>query len=400
MDDNKLIIKQENVAIIVQSAPQAYEDNLISHDRCLNACRELLDAINQKGMNGDLDQQAAFFIERAKKTVRKMNEKRSPCTKLFDEIRATFTAMENDVDPSKKDSLPYKLQQYRNAYAAKKLEEAERKRREEERRVRIEIACNTYRLNCEEDYKQSFNRTLNAAINEMMSYNNSITLDNYEAQKQAIEQFNVLLSDDWIQNVTSSVILPAELSADELRSIRQSVLNELFPKFKEQYKFEMESNRDDYLDRLPSKKRELETIAKKTAEEAEKLKAELVAREAQEAGRREAERKQKAEQERLEVQMKKQTVEMDGLFGVAQTSILQYQPKTSVKNKIIPLDIDAFPEIFMMWWTHEGITLSVEELSKIFKKQIMFCEKLANDKNSPVHIKSEHIYYGNEVKAK
>jgi transcriptional regulator len=53
------------------------------------------------GVSDQRDQQAAQFIEKARKTVSKMNDKRAPVTKLFDEIRRQFTIMENEVDPSK-----------------------------------------------------------------------------------------------------------------------------------------------------------------------------------------------------------------------------------------------------------------------------------------------------------
>lgn len=49
----------------------------------------------------ELDKEAALFIEKARKTVKKMNEKRSPVTKLFDDIRREFTVIENAIDPPK-----------------------------------------------------------------------------------------------------------------------------------------------------------------------------------------------------------------------------------------------------------------------------------------------------------
>ena len=53
-----------------------------------------------------------------------------------------------------------------------------------------------------------------------------------------------------------------------------------------------------------------------------------------------------------------------------------------------------------MWWSKEGQFLPIEELSKIFKKQLTFCEKVANDKDNPEFIKSPFVRYEEEVKAK
>lgn len=115
------LVKQENVEMIVKNAPQSYNENQISHDRCIETGKKLLADIQAAGgMNDELDQRAAEFINRARNTVKKMNDKRSPITKLFDEIRTVFTSMENDVDPTKAESVPGKLQKMRNDYAAKR----------------------------------------------------------------------------------------------------------------------------------------------------------------------------------------------------------------------------------------------------------------------------------------
>ena len=134
MSQELVIVKQENIQTIVSAAPQSYQDNKISREKCIEAGQAILAAIQAQGMTDELDQQAAQFIEKARKTVKKMNERRSPVTKLFDDIRKEFTAMENAIDPLKADTIPYQLQQLRNQFAAKKrAEEEERRRREYER---------------------------------------------------------------------------------------------------------------------------------------------------------------------------------------------------------------------------------------------------------------------------
>lgn len=101
------IIKKENLQQIVSDAPQSYNENKTSHDRCLAAGQQLLNIIQQQGeLNDDeLDQKVAAFIEKSKRTVKMMNEKRSPFTKLFDQVRTQFTQIENEIDPTKVPSL-------------------------------------------------------------------------------------------------------------------------------------------------------------------------------------------------------------------------------------------------------------------------------------------------------
>lgn len=95
MDNKELaIIKPENIQAIVQAAPQSYNDNKNSHDRCIDFGLTILNAVRTQGMNDELDRQAASFIDKARRTVKVMNERRSPVTKLFDEVRSAFTTME------------------------------------------------------------------------------------------------------------------------------------------------------------------------------------------------------------------------------------------------------------------------------------------------------------------
>ena len=115
----------------------------------------------------------------------------------------------------------------------------------------------------------------------------------------------------------------------------------------------------------------------------------------------EEERKRKEEEAKAATAVKQSANEMDGLFAQnAVAAPVGYQPKTSVKQKIVTTSPDGILAIVSMWWSKEGQFLPVEELSKIFKKQIAFCEKVANDKNTPEFIQSPFVRYEEEVKAK
>ena len=112
---NTAILRQENIQMIMQSAPDAYNTNSLSSMRCTDFGKNLLAEIKQRGMNDELDKRCADFIDKAKRTVKAMNERRAPFTKIFDQIRSEFTSMENSIDPAKKDTVPYMIQQARNA---------------------------------------------------------------------------------------------------------------------------------------------------------------------------------------------------------------------------------------------------------------------------------------------
>lgn len=400
MSNEIAIIQNENVAAIAAKAPVAFTENQKSHDRCIQFGQNIIDKILKSGgMNDELDKEAAEFIDRSRKTVKKMNEQRSPVTKLFDEIRTVFTTMENEVDPAKPDSVPGQLQKFRNEYAAKKHAEAEARRLAEERKQRIEAAKKKYRTDVEAEFKQSFNRYLNSAFNELSRLNASVTLDNFDEVSRKIADFPVSIPEDSLKSIFhSSVPRSLEVDTPTLNAIAGEVSCTLAPQFKEQYSFEMESNRDSITDMLPSKKQELEAIAKASVEEAARRKLELEQREAEESRRREEERLHKEREEQDLQKLKQQQIEVCTLFDQAGANTSR--PKIQVKKKIVINDARGVLDILNLWWVNEGCSLSVDELAKKFKPQITFCEKLANDKGDPKTIQSGYISYIDDIKAK
>lgn len=398
MSSELAIIKQENIQTIVSAAPQSYSDNKLSCERCISAGQSILNTITASGgMTDELDKEAALFIEKARKTVKKMNEKRSPVTKLFDDIRREFTVIENAIDPTKADTIPYKLQQYRNQYAAKKRAEEEKRRQEEYKRQQAEQARVKLRQDIEGDFKTQFQTYLNQSINWLTAKDSSVTLENYNTVYSEVKNFSVSLPAGWLQNLHTLIRIPGNVSVDELRQIETDTKERLGKQFTEQYTAEIQDNKDFILDRLPSKKANLERIAQADTADAARAKAEMEERQRKEAQEREAERKRREEEEKQKAEMTRQQAEMSGLFA-EQASMQNYQPKVKVTQKIELLNPEGIMPILSMWWSKEGCTLSVEELSKLFKKQITFCEKLAN--KDSVYIENESVQYIDDVKAK
>lgn len=385
----------ENVGVIVRETPENYNKNQLSCGRCRMAGEKLLDEIKTKGMSDALDQTIAKYIEKTRRTVKEMNERRAPVTKLFDQVRKEFTALENDIDPTKAGTVPYQLQQYRNQYAAKKREQEEARRRAEEAQRQAEAAKSKYRTDCIEDYKAKFNELVNTRINELTELNSNVTLETMQAVYDTVYAFATELPADWCP--LSSVRQPYTLSPEESRQIRGEAMKSLLGQFSEQFRAEIGDYRQDILDKLPSKKVELERAAKASAAEAARIKAELAQREAAEAARKEAERKAREQEEAKKAEAIKANSEAVNLFNLAQASTPAYQPKTKVTKKINVIGPSGYMQVLSMWWAKEGCNLSKEELDKIFKKMITFCEKLANKEGE--EIIDPGIEYVEDVKA-
>lgn len=116
-----LPIKVEEFTSIIQSAPGMLSKNQSSVARCNDAGKTLLDTIEANGeINDDeLDAKVADFISKTKITLNNMNKRRSPLTQLLTRIAKEFTTLENDINPTNKDAVAYKLQSFRDKYAAK-----------------------------------------------------------------------------------------------------------------------------------------------------------------------------------------------------------------------------------------------------------------------------------------
>lgn len=393
------IFEPQNFGTIVQAAPQAYNENKVSHERCIDYGQQLLQRVQAEGMSDALDQEVAVFIARARKTVRKMNGKRSAVTQLFDNIRSVYTSLENDVDPAKKGTVPARLQDYRNQYAAKKRAEYEAEQRRRQLEQAKAAAKTKYAADVEEDFKRQFNALVAQSLNRLAELDKSVTIDNYDKVLGEIIKFSDQLPADWLDNLRASVLLPSVLSPDEARTIAADVKQNLSKRFTEQYTYEVSTSRDEIEHRLPSKRYELGCIAQANAEEAERIKRQMAERERQEAEQREKERADREAQEKAAAELAAQKQEMESLFSEAQV-MSQRQGKTSVKKRINVLNPEGFMQIVGMWWAQYGSTLTVPELEKIFSRQLTFCNKLANDKSGAIFIQSEHIEYVDEIKAK
>lgn len=399
MNNNELsIIRPENMKEIVMAAPGSYEVNRKSRDNCVSFGQNILTAIQQQGMNDDLDKQAAVFIEKARRTVKVMNERRSPVTKLFDQVRTAFNTIENEIDPSKSGTIGYQLQQLRNQYAAKKRAEEEQRRREALARQQAEETARKFRMDVEDYFKQQFQQLVNASLNKISELDNNLTLDNYDGTLSTLkamkENVGKGIPSTWMEKLHTTLRIPMGVKAAE---VEKEIKEKLAKQFNDQYIAEVGDTLEYTLDRLPSKLANLERIAKANAEEAARIKAEMEARQKAEAERIEKERAAREAEAKAKAEMDKQTAEMTSLFN-QQATVSDYQPKTKVTKKIQLLNPEGIMPIISLWWSKEGCTLSVEELAKTFKKQITFCEKLAN--KDGVFVNDESVEYVDEVKAK
>lgn len=392
------LIKAENIQDIARMAPNAILKNQTSVQKCTEYGERLLNEVEQEGMTDSKDQDIQKYLTRVRETVKAMNDRRTPVTGLFDKIRSGFTALEKMIDVKNPETVIYRLQGLRNEYARKKLEEQEQKRKEQERIAAVELAKNNFRSYVNEGLTDLYNRYTDKQIEELNRLNSSLTLENYEEVSKKIKDFPRTFNVSVIENYIPPV---ARLLAPKVcASIVEEVEAEKIKQFTERYKFEMDDNVDNLVILLPSKKKELEAIEaqrRTNRKAAEKQALELRQREEAERLKAEEARKAEEDKQKMSIQTEKVQGSMNSLFDGAAAQV-SAPVKAKVTKKIEVTNQAGFLNIFQMWWIGEGQYLSIPDLMKKFKTQIVFCEKRVN-KDGEI-VESPFIHYLDDVKAK
>lgn len=395
------LIKIDEVKNILSSFPDIMGKNTNSVKKCNEAGQALLDTIEGEGMNETIDQAAADYLKKVSVTLKNMDERRKPITQIFDKVRSFFTSQEKEIDPKDSSTIPGKLVAKRNEYAKFKYEEEQKRKKEAEQRVLINNEKVSYQQAIENGLLSYFSSYLSSKVTELQNIFSGLTYVNFDREVIGITVFQADYPKAHFDKFTAeyaTYYINKEIKAE----IRKNTLLGKYEQYAQQYKAKISSVKQDLIDRIPSKRKELaelEQLRLANAEEAAKAEELRKQREAEEAAKQLQELKRKEEADRQEVAMKTQQSSIGNLFAGAAASVAPPPTNAKVKEKIVVLHQQGYLEIFQMWWIGEGQTLPFDELEKIFKKMTTYCEKKANSKDQ-THIESQFISYEADVKAK
>ena len=395
------LIKIDEAKNILSSFPDIMGKNTNSVKKCNEAGQALLDTIEGEGMNETIDQATADYLKKVSVTLKNMDERRKPITQIFDRIRSFFTSQEKQIDPKDPSTIPGKLVIKRNEYAKFKYEEEQKRKREAEQRARIETEKANYQQMIENSLLSYFNQYLSSKVSELQGIFSNLTYENFDREVIGITVFQTDYPKSHFDKFSADSAT-YYISQETKKEIRRNVLEGKYEQYAQQYKAKIVSVKQDLTDRVPSKRKELaelEQLRLANAEEAAKAEELRKQREKEAAAKRMEELKKEEEAVKQEAALKAQQSSIGSLFMEAAASIAPPPTNAKVKEKIDVLHQQRYLEIFQMKWINEGQTLPVEELEKIFKKMITYCEKQANSKDQK-HIESKFIRYEADVKAK
>ena len=376
------LIKIDEVKNILSSFPDIIGRNTNSVKKCNEAGQTLLDTIEGEGMNETIDQAASDYLRKVNNTLKNMDERRTPITQIFDRI-------------------PGKLVAKRNEYAKFKYEEEQKRKKEAEQRARIETEKANYQQTIENSLLSYFNQYLSSKVSELQGIFSNLTHENFDREVIGITVFQTDYPKSHFDKFSADSAT-YYISQETKKEIRRNILEGKYEQYAQQYKAKLLNVKQDLTDRIPSKRKELaelELLRLANAEAAAKAEEVRKQREAAETAKQMEEIKKAEEAAKQEAAMKAQQSSIGSLFAGAAASVAPPPINANVKEKIVVLHQQGYLEIFQMWWLNEGQSLPVEELEKIFKKMITYCEKQANSKDQK-HIESQFISYEADVKAK
>ena len=393
---NNSLIKVEEFNQIMQSAPATLQRNQASVSACNQAGQTLLDTIEAEGGIGsdELDAKVSEYLAKTKITVENMSKRRKPLTQLLATVSKSFTSLESAIDVKSVTTIPYKLQQARNKYAAKKI--AEQKRREEEarRKQMLENEKAQYRSDISVMLDTAYAAYVEKHINALNSMFNRATLATYNDVCRRISETSINFSwSAFVENVSDNK-QTFYMDAETRKAIKNEVAIQKKKDFTERYRFEIEGTKQDLIDKLPSLRKQLEEqeeLRRTNAVEAARMEEERKQQEAEERKKQEEEAKAKAAAE-------KSAAEVQAAFDFSAASMSPTPTKAKVKKKIQITNPQGFMQVYQMWFMREGINMSMEDLEKVHKKMITYCEKVVNKDGE--QIQSAYVKYIDDVTAK
>lgn len=393
----------DNSLTVIKTGGEILSANQIRKDKALTVGENILQLIVSEGMTADLDARANNFLANCRKAKDEMNEARKPVTQILDAIKTEFTSVENLLDVSKAGTIPYMVQQHRNEYVKKVKAEEDRKRKEADdlanrnkEKVQLKAMLETQLS----DYLNDCLLAKKTAINNAF---NNITLETYEAKAKGLQTMPIVyplgLLDEFKPNVRAVF-----LTAEDAREITEEVCgsyraSEGKSEFALKYTSELTQLKISLVDRLPSKKAELDQMAQASADRKAELEKEAADRKAvEERKMREGAEAAKASAAQS-IELNKVAEETQVMFD-KEAALVTDAPAPEARSgyNIEVKHAIGYTQLFQLWFEREGKNLPIDRIGNTKLDQMKaWCEKLAHKTNEK--IESAYLEYTEVLKA-
>ncbi|MDR2652291.1 MAG: hypothetical protein LBC68_08265 [Prevotellaceae bacterium] len=352
---------------IMGDAPVVLQENKTRVQKAVEFAKNLIKNSEEVGMNDALDAQMSNYIDKAKKTVTAINERRKPFTQMVDAIKKEFTSQESALK-----SVIEEVQGIRNAYVTLKMEE--QRKREEAARLKLakEQELIDIRKQAEIQLATNFNEHTREAKQLLLDKFNGATLGNIDEIMLDLAEFNKDLTVD-IYKTFRPKISSRYYTEEEIKPVIAQIMNLNYKVDKDTYAKEISAYVADLRSKKASKINELRELAKASAAERERLEEAKRLREQAEADRiaKEAEEaRQKAEAEAAVV-----AAGANAAATVDAAVVTSVKPDVKEGYEIELKNVAANLLLVQMWFENEGKNLSQDKINKVtFDRIRKFCE--------------------------
>lgn len=399
---NTGLVKFEELPAIAANAPEI----LLSNQKLLTLAQGkgqgLLDTIAAEGMSDELDAECNKFLVNCKAAIEKMNDRRSPITKMFTAIAKEFTTLEAPLDSAKADSLYSQIQNQRNAYAKVKAEQQRIKEAEIQRKQQIEQEKVELKARIQQAIREAYLSKLYSFKVKGNDIFNAITLENLAEKKAEIEKLHVVYPRDKFYELpvtVTSVYMDKTELAGLMFDTRVALYDELSANFREN----MEDLKSHLIEQIPARKSELEEMSKASAAEKRRLEAEANRRKQEEDIRIAREQEQARREAEAKVNIAREAETANTLFDAeSEKAQLVDNSGAKVKNgyKITVNAPAGYQQIAAYWFSKFLTKSTIEQLEKKSLGQMKSdLEKLAQSSGGNDKIISEYVQYEEDFKA-
>jgi hypothetical protein len=323
--ENQIAVINNSIEVF-KTAPEILKANQDRSGKAVSVGKAILNQWEQAWSITDEDQRLAALAaadERSNKylvncgtAVKEEKETRAAITQLMDHFKGLFTAAENDIDRTKPNTVPSKVQNWRDTYAAEKKKIDDRRRAEAERAEAKAKALVELKASVTIKLSEYFNDYLLEKKSKLQQKCNAFVLDTFADDAAALRQYEPEYLQKHFDAFTYPLTVHPDISKEDVAAVITEVKMGKFEVFSGTYKAEMLVLKQDLVDRLPSKREELleekrladeaeenrQAELKRQAEAEEKRQKELAASKNEEERKRkeiEAQEARKKEQEKI-----------------------------------------------------------------------------------------------------
>lgn len=365
-----------NAVATFQNGAEILQSNRDLAAKIIAAGQAILNKIQANGgvITPETDQLLNDFIVKAKGRVKEMNEARSPVTQMMTAIAKLYTAEENAPG-----EILRIMQEYRDAYTKqcvieqqKKDDEARKKAAKGQEAVNIRTEYETRILSHLRTAKETEKNRLYQAFN-------TITLENFSDKEKSLKAYKPLIGPE-VAHAYAFDWKPNYHTADEVATMISEVREKCCGEALASHQREISEATQSLIDRLPSKKTELEQIAEAGAKEREEMLAKQKEREAAEEAKRKEDEAAAALKQQQEIDAKAEADKTMVMFNQTVDAMPETAaPETRQGFEITVNNPAGWVMIFQSWFTAVG---SKMELDKIGNTKLdamkAFCEKDAH----------------------